>query len=49
MKVCHLAQLVLPTVYNSPIYTSILHALILKIGDIKTALKARFMATCAMN
>ena len=23
---CHLAQLVLPTVYNSPIYTSILHA-----------------------
>ena len=24
-KVCHLAQLVLPTVHNSPIYTSILH------------------------
>jgi hypothetical protein len=24
-KVCHLTQLVLPTINNSPIYTSILH------------------------
>ena len=31
MKVCHLAQLVLPTVYNSPIYTSILHEQCVKI------------------
>ena len=33
-KVCHLAQLVLPTVYNNPIYTSILHDIYLSYGGV---------------